>query len=507
MGNHIETITTTSSYAEFDDLPAGDYLLTVSDFSSTCYDVDVPATVKPANANITFSRDGGFCTDFLGDTLWYPITIFTDLDDIHVLTVTDVSTGLVVPETDYDHDIVGSTNVTINEIPVGEYLITMTDTIFGCTLSTTQAVQSFGDFSAELATCDGKTYDFTFESNGGGYFTAALIDFGDGNTETSSITSTPYTWTHTYATAGTNEVIVEIHSLTPCVFRDTLTINVYDGLDAGISYAPTCTGNPVVFTNPLSCDGVAINWFWDFGDGQTSTSQHPTHTYTTPGGAAPGLGPNEYLVTLTGWLPSGVETTTTVVSLLETPVATLGGGGLYCPSGPMPGLIINLTGVGPWDIVYTWDGVPATFTVPYSPFPVGLPGDGVYQITSVNGAECSTNVPSNAVSVQSSTSACSGGSSKQASNLENESKREELNAFQVYPIPTRAQVTVEAPASMEIPATGLAWTLRDLTGRPVKSFQQTTRVAQFDLSELPNGTYWLARTEIGGEIFKVVLLR
>jgi PKD repeat protein len=26
-----------------------------------------------------------------------------------------------------------------------------------------------------------------------------------------------------------------------------------------------------------------VKWFWDFGDGTTSTEQHPNHTYPFPG--------------------------------------------------------------------------------------------------------------------------------------------------------------------------------------------------------------------------------
>lgn len=37
-------------------------------------------------------------------------------------------------------------------------------------------------------------------------------------------------------------------------------------------------------------DGFLVNWLWDFGDGQTSTEQHPTHTFDTA---------NTYIVRLT----------------------------------------------------------------------------------------------------------------------------------------------------------------------------------------------------------------
>ncbi len=55
--------------------------------------------------------------------------------------------------------------------------------------------------------------------------------------------------------------------------------------------APLCLGETVVFTD-TSDPGMpeVAEWLWDFGDGNTSTEQHPTHLYA---------GPGSYLVTLT----------------------------------------------------------------------------------------------------------------------------------------------------------------------------------------------------------------
>jgi hypothetical protein len=49
------------------------------------------------------------------------------------------------------------------------------------------------------------------------------------------------------------------------------------------------TANPTTGFEPLQVafqdvsSGHITGWFWDFGDGATSTDQHPSHTYTAPG--------------------------------------------------------------------------------------------------------------------------------------------------------------------------------------------------------------------------------
>lgn len=43
-----------------------------------------------------------------------------------------------------------------------------------------------------------------------------------------------------------------------------------------------CPGYSIQFTD-LSVGDTVFNWQWDFGDGQTSTLQHPTHAYSSPG--------------------------------------------------------------------------------------------------------------------------------------------------------------------------------------------------------------------------------
>jgi PKD repeat protein len=66
-------------------------------------------------------------------------------------------------------------------------------------------------------------------------------------------------------------------------------------------------GDPIIGIAPLTVqftdlsEGIPTLWFWDFGDGGSSTEQDPAYTYTTPG---------FYTVTLTSANPAGNSTST-----------------------------------------------------------------------------------------------------------------------------------------------------------------------------------------------------
>ena len=80
---------------------------------------------------------------------------------------------------------------------------------------------------------------------------------------------------------------------------------------------------PVQFTDTST--GYITNWSWTFGDGGTSTSQNPSHTYTNPG---------IYTVTLTAGGPGGSSNPqTTSITVIPTITASAGVNGSISPSG------------------------------------------------------------------------------------------------------------------------------------------------------------------------------
>lgn len=66
-------------------------------------------------------------------------------------------------------------------------------------------------------------------------------------------------------------------------------VTVFENPDVNFSASDSvgCFPFPVTFTDKSTAgDGVISSWHWDFGDGNTSTEQHPSHTYTGTGNYA-----------------------------------------------------------------------------------------------------------------------------------------------------------------------------------------------------------------------------
>lgn len=49
------------------------------------------------------------------------------------------------------------------------------------------------------------------------------------------------------------------------------------------SFKSDAPNNPTTFTETSTGPGISVGWFWEFGDGNTSNLQNPTHTYAQPG--------------------------------------------------------------------------------------------------------------------------------------------------------------------------------------------------------------------------------
>jgi len=113
--------------------------------------------------------------------------------------------------------------------------------------------------------------------------TSRLWDFGDGQT------STAVAPLHSYDGAGEFTVSLTLYSSSgdaQTVKAAYIVVGEPGGPNANFSGAPTAGTAPlsVQFVDiSVSGDSPITDWFWEFGDEETSTEQHPQHIYTEVG--------------------------------------------------------------------------------------------------------------------------------------------------------------------------------------------------------------------------------
>jgi PKD repeat protein len=92
---------------------------------------------------------------------------------------------------------------------------------------------------------------------------------------------------HTYSAAGQYTATVTVRDENGDTATDTISIDVGDNLipSANASATPATGRAPLpvdFFANATGGNGT-LTYAWDFGDGNTSTDQNPSHTFNTPG--------------------------------------------------------------------------------------------------------------------------------------------------------------------------------------------------------------------------------
>lgn len=128
------------------------------------------------------------------------------------------------------------------------------------------------------------------------------------------------------------------------------TINFWS-VPCNSAFTPTSNpSNPYVFDFTPVSTSTALNYMWDFGDGNTSTQLYPTHTYSSSG---------QYSVCLTVSNPNGSCSTTTCNTVV---VQTSGGGNNLCdatfgqsnaPNSPMAYWFYPMNYSS--SLIYSWD--------------------------------------------------------------------------------------------------------------------------------------------------------
>ncbi len=191
--------------------------------------------------------------------------------------------------------------------------------------------------------CVGQTVTFSNLSSGNA--NQFIWNFGDGGPFL--ITNSP-TVMRAYNTPGIYNVTLTASvtgTSSACSSTFTIPITVLPAPDAGIGYDvdSACDFLEVNFADAST--GDVVSWAWDFGNGNTSTSQNP------PPQQYNAVGP--YNVTLTVTSSNGcVNSTSHIVRVFETPVADFDAPGICEDSQTQ---FLDLSSHSPGDPFVAWD--------------------------------------------------------------------------------------------------------------------------------------------------------
>ncbi|HYH15847.1 MAG TPA: PKD domain-containing protein [Flavisolibacter sp.] len=191
----------------------------------------------------------------------------------------DLST--TTPNASYTYPAVGSYRVRL--IAIDPNSCNLRDTSF-VTIKAGDVQASLDFTQVKLEPCEQFNYRFTNTSIAPGSTpfsdTSFIWDFGDG---TPQVRAGLGSVLHQYATPGSYRVRLYLADPAYCNAPDSLvrTLNVAALVKARFETPPAgCAPYTAVFTN--TSDG-GQDFFWDFGDGTTSTEPSPTHQYLSPG--------------------------------------------------------------------------------------------------------------------------------------------------------------------------------------------------------------------------------
>ncbi len=144
----------------------------------------------------------------------------------------------------------------------------------------------------------------TFADQSSGTITARYWDF-DGDGTVDSLARNPV---HTYTSPGTYVVSLKVERTSPSPYvantrtgiitvahpwqisvateldEDTVLIDTTLAANFKVDEIDDDEAATVTFEDQSqTSDGAIVSWYWDFGDGNTSTEKNPTHTYTATG--------------------------------------------------------------------------------------------------------------------------------------------------------------------------------------------------------------------------------
>lgn len=246
---------------------------------------------------------------------------------------------------DFDFAVTGS-SYNGNPTFITVELVSITNTTHNCINSNLNSSASarvtpnpVAAFTADNACEDSVVFFNNTSSIAEGTIASFKWYFGDGD---SSLANSP---THKYSAPGTYTVRLVAVSDNGCTGEVTKTVTVYDDPTADFTTTNVCKNEDLVLTDLSSvANGTITGWFWEFGDGNTSSAQNPTHRYASSG---------NYDVTLTVTTNNGCTSSVTKeVTIYILPEANFVASPV-CENDAMK--FINTSAIGYGDMTYEWN--------------------------------------------------------------------------------------------------------------------------------------------------------
>lgn len=241
----------------------------------------------------------------------------------------------------------GSTSNALNPVhtysQVGNYSVCLvttnqmgcTDTL--CMNNYIQVVNPIANWNNTTTITACAPYQIALSCASFGYHTWSW-NMGDGTIYTGQ------TLQHNYQTPGNYTVILSTYTQDSCLIQVPWAQVTINGSTVGFTKQINgCTPLNVQFTDTSS---NATSWFWEFGDGATSTLQHPSHAYGSLG---------TYTVKLTITTPNGCTYSRTEINSISPTMCPLNAppGSNGAGNGGPKGKSILAKGCAPYNIGFT----------------------------------------------------------------------------------------------------------------------------------------------------------
>ena len=231
-----------------------------------------------------------------------------DCDDSNTGAINLIVTGGTLPLS-YSWSN-GSTTEDLSSIPPGDYSVNITDAN-NCVISESWTINRFEPLTADVETitdfdCETRFVNQTFEAKISGGIPPYQLSWSSGTVSGNN--------NQFMNTSQNGLVILDVVDSFGCTTNYSLNVEIpvlgdatFNINSTGFStYGFYSKSDPIQFTNTSIGDYIAVSW--DFGDGNFSIEENPTHTYVSEG---------SFIITQTVTYPFGCVYTQVITLIIE----------------------------------------------------------------------------------------------------------------------------------------------------------------------------------------------